>query len=534
MNLPRNDSVSAGARSRDTIGFLVLAALLLAGFLGIDAALGARPDPIGVTDDELWGATLAGLSLFKAIIFVLRFDIHPPLYYMQLNLWAWAGHSDRWLQLNSMAWLLLSSFTVAVLIRRRGSWLAALIGAGLTLSSPFLLEYGLIVRMYSFLAFLTLIGLAATERLIERIGPDGRAPHRHWLAVALPSLALIYSYATGPIIIIGHFTYGALGARRAGLPFRFYRNWLALHVGLALLALPVIANSLLRGAGHPVVPDAGIVVSGLTELAVGVPPGPFDARALATLIMLALAFAAAFISLPNARHLLIAYVILPILLVFGVSHALAPIWLTRSFLFAVPVFAVAIGRTLAFRLGRTQNRRRALPQAAAVLAAIALVFGQAMAGIDLANAGRVPDYRALSIAATRQLAPGDCLAAVQGLDQFWGIARTLGGPDWGDALAIQAAPSGRWVRIMAALPPSLAAWLSLTPRADRFEHDGVEIVSGYPKDLVETCRRVFVLGREPDLLDVPPPARTAPLIAGSDGVELRGPADLAAAAGPNQ
>ena len=115
-------------------------------------------------------------------------------------------------------------------------------------------------------------------------------------------------------------------------------------------------------------------------------------------------------------------------------------------------------------------------------------------------------------------------AAVQGLDQFWGIARYLAGPDWGDALAIQAAPAGRWVKILAVLPPGLATGLSLTPRTDRFEHDAIEIVSGYPKDLPAACRHIFVLGQQSDLAEL---ALSAPLLASSGGVELRGPVNPA-------
>ena len=55
--------------------------------------------------DDIYAATFANLSLWETVTSVLRFDVHPPLYYLQVNLWSRVfGHSDVALQLNSVLW----------------------------------------------------------------------------------------------------------------------------------------------------------------------------------------------------------------------------------------------------------------------------------------------------------------------------------------------------------------------------------------------------------------------------------------------
>src|SRR5271170_2196023 len=58
--------------------------------------------------DEVWSATFAVQPLADVVIATLRFDPHPPLYYLQLHFWATISHSTGWLFANSVAWSWLS------------------------------------------------------------------------------------------------------------------------------------------------------------------------------------------------------------------------------------------------------------------------------------------------------------------------------------------------------------------------------------------------------------------------------------------
>jgi mannosyltransferase len=500
-------------RNRIFLAFSTAILGLAAGFYGLIASL---PGKAVVTEDELWAASLANLSFLKSIAFVLRFDNHPPLYYMQLNLWALAGHSDRWLQLNSAFWLLATGAVVLALVRRRAGVVAALIAAGLALSSPILVDYALELRMYAFLGFLSVLGLLLAERLLETIARTGTAPRRQWLAIFLGCLAIIYSFAIGPIIIVAHFVYGTLIARRAGLGRGFHLRWFGLHAALAALAVPVIANSVLRGAGHALSPDAAAVASTLTDLAVGTHAGRLGLWTVPALAILGLAGLAALVTVATARDLLIAYLVLPLALVFAVSHTVTPIWLTRAFVFAVPVFAVAIGRALG-------DWRYRIPWPILAAAAGCVICLQGATAYRNESVPKEPDYAALMAEFRSRMAAGDCLVAFQGLDAFWGAARYFAGPDWGDALAIQAPPAGRWVRIMAAVPPTLASRLGWTALSDRFEHDGIHLIAGDPPDLSQTCGRIFLIGKTPEFSGPAEALRDAPVVAASGWVSIRGP-----------
>lgn len=215
--------------------------------------------------DEMWGA----LSFFDAIEFTLRFDVHPPLYYAQLNLWALAGHSDMWLQANSVAWLLGTATLAFYLVRKKSDGLSATIAAALILSSPMLIGYSVLVRMYTFLSFLTLAGLMASENILESISDRSVVRPRQWLVLLLVQIAVIYSYATGVIIVVANFLYTLLEAWNLRAPRRFFVRWAAMNIALGLLALPVIANSFIRQVGHAASPGFEDVLSSLTQLTVG-------------------------------------------------------------------------------------------------------------------------------------------------------------------------------------------------------------------------------------------------------------------------
>ncbi len=68
--------------------------------------------------DEIFGATFAAQSLFDATIAAVRFDIHPPVWVQQLQIWSQAGLSDTWLLSNSICWSIVAIVSLFVASRR--------------------------------------------------------------------------------------------------------------------------------------------------------------------------------------------------------------------------------------------------------------------------------------------------------------------------------------------------------------------------------------------------------------------------------
>ena len=294
----RIDSNLGVRRLRISSGKSFIAAFFIA-FLFFYLEIIELPKNSVISTDELWGATLTTLPFFKSIVFVLQFDVHPPLYYMQLNLWSLAGHSDQWLQLNSLAWLLATATIVWHLVKRHYNSLAALIAAAFTLTSPSLVYYAFEVRMNTFLGFLTVLGLLLSETLFETFVRSGMPSRRQWFTIFLADLAVCYSYATGSIIIIAHFCYGLLSGYQLQLPRRFFLRWIILHVALGLLSLPVVINSMVRQVGHAALPDALEVVSSVTQLFVGLSVDRLGVLTFSSFAILCLTLIGFLVTLPQ-------------------------------------------------------------------------------------------------------------------------------------------------------------------------------------------------------------------------------------------
>jgi mannosyltransferase len=81
------------------VPLLVMAALLR--FVGLHARW--------LRHDELLAANWSVHGPWPALVHILRFDLHPPLHYLQLSLWAKLGTSDFWLMTNTVLWSLRRS-----------------------------------------------------------------------------------------------------------------------------------------------------------------------------------------------------------------------------------------------------------------------------------------------------------------------------------------------------------------------------------------------------------------------------------------
>ena len=105
------------------------------------------------------------LGPIDSLTFLFRFDPHPPLYYVQLDLWALVSQSDAWLLLNSAAWQLL----LIALVYRTGCRLfdrrTAIVAAILVGLSPALVFYAVDLRMYSMFAALSFWAFDLTLRV---------------------------------------------------------------------------------------------------------------------------------------------------------------------------------------------------------------------------------------------------------------------------------------------------------------------------------------------------------------------------------
>jgi hypothetical protein len=277
---------------------------------------------------------------------------------------------------------------------------------------------------------------------------------------------------------------------------------------------------MIRSVDHAAMPDVLGVLTSITQLFFGFSAGQ-DVFAFSVLAVLALTLIGVLLALPTSRLLVISYVVVPVLLVFLVCHVLKPVWLTRSFLFAVPVVGVAIGRSLGHWWASLQYSSMRAPARWIVATASGVaVCLQVASGYHEGLTPKQPDYSVLAAEIRKQASPGDCVAVFDHPHYFWGLARYLIGPEWGDALDVQPPPDRRWATIVRSLP-STASFLGLIPRSDRIDYNGIHILAGFPSDAPRACKKIFAAGYQFE--GAPEEILNGQILVGSAYVTIRGP-----------
>ena len=435
-----------------------------------------RPAAAFVTGDSMWAASVAHLSLFETVIFVLRFDIHPPVYYMLINLWSVLGSGDHVLLASSVVTQVGLAALTFFLGRRLSSDGIALCAACVIAFMPILLEYVVQLRMYLLLAVLGLTTAYQSERLTS----GASAGKRRILLYAVTCELAAYSNAAGFLVALSSYSCGAL-ILHARLEHRAQLRWLLVHVAIGAAALPAIAMSIGRKAGQATVPGARQLLETFTALVIGtynVQTGELVAVVAFAILALA-AFASA-----KSRRWIIAYLCVPMILCFVLSYVGRPMWIARMFIYAIPLLVLAACCGTAAVIDRHARTPR-LIAAGATGMAIAVFAAAAFA----ASSGRpAPDYPMFNRVLAREAKPGDCIFISHFDAHLWGMARYMVGPDWGDPLSVQVPATGRWKNIMAKMSPRTRAILHLEPKTDEIDVHGIRLIGGYPSKHAQQCQ----------------------------------------------
>ncbi|GGL16217.1 glycosyltransferase family 39 protein [Planomonospora parontospora] len=277
-------------------------------------------------------------------------DGHFLPYYAFMHLWLEFGQSEWWMRLPSALATGAAAVLVADLGRRLHSLPAGLLAAAVYTALPSVSYQGQNARSYAFAAAAAVLAAWALHRAVEEPGR-----RRRWAgyaaAVALLGSTQVFALLTLAAHLIVAVPYGrsvlvrALPAMGAGcLPGavwlavgyaeRHAISWIKLPEPSVFLALPKMVG------GTPV---AGWILVGI----------------------------AALVLLPHRRRApgnwtagLAGWALLPPVLLFAVSHLVAPVYVDRYLFATVPAYALLAGLALA-----------SLPRAVALLAVAGLVAG---------------------------------------------------------------------------------------------------------------------------------------------------------------
>lgn len=401
--------------------------------------------------------------MLEAIVLTLRFDLHPPLYYMQLSLWGWAGQTDAWLFGNSVFWGVLTSVSLTLIASRRYGWVIGL-SAGMILASlPYFGAQMHQMRMYTMLMALSVWAWGAWGEALN----DSQRFWR-WAALAIVMQGLMaYTHAAGAIMAGFVGLWAMALAIENGRPLAVMQRLVIAQIVFALGSLPALANSSFRSTSYRT-PDLSEVTETMVRLLVGTDIGVAVVAAAAVIWGVIVVFG---LRQRETRVLTLCFAIAPFVFFIAVNFLVRPMWQSRLFAHLMPFFAVILALLLA---GLARNRRWVM--AASVAAVVLAGAGQT---IHLRETRTLQqDYRSLAAEMLARVQPGDVVFAPRFWD-YWAVMRYAFGADWGSPLIIQGrSTTERWRSVYDRLESAGLSMLRIKAQADRVERGGVLYVIG--------------------------------------------------------
>jgi hypothetical protein len=259
-------------------------------------------------------------------------DTNPPLYTVLLHLWMRMGSSDRHVKYLSLVFGVASIWAIWLLVRRVAGKLGGLVSCLLLAVSPLAIYYSIEARPYAMFLFFSLLSTFFFLSAIGKAELEERNTSSSSLMPAgylVATILVVYTHWFGlllmPVHAVGLVVYGPASARSVR---RYLLSWIA--IGCCCLPLvPFLLNqirlqSAVGGFTWPGQPGLG----SLFELAL------LTAGGQSLLALTAAFFLIAYLGkndqmveqgrrLRNGNMFFIAYVLLPVILVYAASALMA-------------------------------------------------------------------------------------------------------------------------------------------------------------------------------------------------------------------
>lgn len=417
-----------------------------------------------IVHDEIWAATAINGNPWDVVIFTLRFDIHPPLYYVFVDLWALASRDDVFLTASSMVTHAALVSLIFYQLRNQVGWERALIGAILVATTPLLLEYSLRLRMYSLFALLGFCSFLLLYRM-PQWEIQNRQKRPTIIAYYVLALLLIYTHVTGIVFIFCCFLYGVMKYRHQGV--RCLSQWVVSHLLLAVLSLPVFANSVLKSVSHAVQPSFDVIIDGsmVNFLSVDGISLPLTLGAITYLLIH-----------PQTRTASFCFILAPIMIFSTISLVIKPIWLDRNFVAYIAISLFLLALILPLQLTSDKHKK--------FTTTLMLCFAAGIGFANIQSAWLVDDRSVEFAEAVNELDSlieqhqATCVESSSQLIGFWKLTRYVHGVDWGHPLQVQMPLQDKWIELKSKVPAFVATLLALDPVPNFVERDGLTITSG--------------------------------------------------------
>lgn len=442
-------------------------------------------------EDEIFSVALAESPLTDLLFAALRFDTHPPLYYVQLHLWAALGDSDRWYILNSTLLGIASIAAIHEACRRIYDRSVALWAGAIFAVMPLQLFFAENVRMYPMLAILE-IGLWYVLQAMVR---DRHASRGRLVAALCLGLAVTLTHGLGFFVAFFLFLQAAIRLRQRA-PGRDLLFLVATYLVVALAAVyPLVIGAIRQTEGIAGfdLPTIGIHLT-LTLLGLEFPwptVAGFLILPLVTLLPL---------SDLRARSTGGMLVLLPFVVLFAISLLAKPVFIYRTLGLFLPFLAISLAlyADAVFRAPAIAQRM--------IVSAIALVM--VAGGINYTMRFEKRGYREI-VAAWEAASPTDAVMMTNGPSEFWAVLRYLNnGEGRRSALDVQPPVRDGMLRIKQKLEGVGAASLGLFGRANYAQVGGRRVYPYFAEDVASGLPAFWMLN--------PPKADCVAVEAGHD------------------
>lgn len=382
--------------------------------------------------DEIFSVSLsANLTLPGTLLAVLHFDVHPPLYYLQLNLWQRFAHSDTWLLLNSVFWSMATLAAVFLGCARAWNARVALIALALCTVLGSDIFFAEELRMYALLSCLTVLSWMAADSLRR----DYRFRRAIPLIVMLALLAAVHSAALIPASAIMLYALPDFSAEnlRRHLPV-----WIATGALVGAAFAPWILLAHMHHVEHAGSPSLQALTQTVGGWLVGYESSGIPGWALPVAAGTVVAgLVIAVWSVPALLRLVLCCVAWPLLFGALLCWIVQPIWLDRTFAFCAPFVAIAWASALGQRVFVSREPRSILMrQTVGLLLALWVAGFSWIADRQVERPYKPDHYREAAAYLAMHATAGDVIFAPDDPD-FWAVARYLIGPRWGSVLVVE-------------------------------------------------------------------------------------------------
>jgi hypothetical protein len=455
-------------------------------------------------EDEVIAGTNALKPLWKILILPIIGDMHPPLYFLQLHIWAFFSHANMWFVANSVIFSLIAMGSMFAVARRLSEASRALAATAVFSVLPVAIWMSGEVRMYAMLSVLFVWTYYFTHKIF--VLKDQSTKSR--VALVLLAIAIVYTHAIGFIAVFFFGLYAAswLATRRAAR--REWLLWLMLFGGVGVIALPMLALDAIHKADMPPLGSLWNASNWLAGMVTG-EGHKFNPSLRITGLITYLIVVVAGTIVPRTRRLTLCFLVAPIVLSGIVELAARPLFKTDFFsnFFSI-FFALVIGELIiALPLKKTLR-------SIVLCIVLAGLLTMAIANRFILNAHN-DYYHQITRLIETEGQPGDVVWVPQA-DIFWGVSWYLAGPDWGTPAYFTEPlrPQSSWWKVFNYLGPERMKKLGLVPAAQSVEtKNGFTIMtSSMNQSRAEQSKRVWLITYpRTDLVTGPPQDTLGPL-----------------------